>query len=77
MVQQLTREQRIAKAALATAYTFAGSRKGIQCRLCNGMVYTEKRGASSEYDALANHIAKNHPEIQDELEEQFYRLNLG
>lgn len=45
--------------------------KAIQCKECHIWVYTQKRGASAEYDALATHLVDNHPEIHEELVERY------
>ncbi|KKN71318.1 hypothetical protein LCGC14_0422280 [marine sediment metagenome] len=72
-----TREERITRAAKALAYTYADTGKAIECKVCNSWIYTHKRGASAEYDALAVHLENDHPELHKELEKDFYRLNLG
>lgn len=72
-----TRAVRIARAARAVAYTYADTGKAIECKVCNAWVYTHREGASAEYDALAVHLENKHPELHKELEEAFYRLNLG
>ncbi len=77
MSMGITKEDRIARAARVQAWTYAGDRRSIECKLCHELVQTSKKGASAEYDALAVHLIEEHPEIHEELEEAFYRLNLG
>ena len=77
MVQQLTREERVLRAARAVSYTYAGGRKAIECKLCGNLVYTSKKGASAEYEELAEHLVSRHPEIHSTLEKTFYHQHLG
>ena len=66
-----TGENQILKGACRTSAAQYAQGKAIQCSLCQVWLYTQDRGASAEFEALADHLASNHPEIHEELLERF------
>ncbi len=54
------------KACRAYAQQYAQG-KAIQCKECYMWLYTQEKGASSEYDVLADHLMEDHSNLHEKL----------